>query len=656
MCEEEWKYQMPEVSVSGGFLAQRALPQPLPAWPAPEPLPQLEVEEQVDVTSMLVPPKVQVDPDDTPERTTPVLQPPNTRRKPAVPLPPKRLVIRSRNENDGVDADQADVDGADVTGAHHWAAIHREAFAPPAPASQLERQKRMEHLLRRRKHGRERIMPEDFYRENLQRQQATSLPPRRRDAREQGEEEAPRSARGLRSGSPSLPPIDQAEVREERCCNFAKHPLLCCQGTSQAQKAPRHVVRLERRPGMERLGFGNVVAGPRDAPVSVNGVSQDVPRMREELRSQASYFPVGGPQNMELVIGWNGVYQPPSQEAGQTPGPSFPQMAGLISAAEMMMKAGNLRGGHPVGASPARMAVHWLLKRLRQALQNGQPFVVSDFLFEPVAEALLGQMQQLSDRQDDQDESGYPFQRLTEGPLADPPDDWDPLEAMPCKRVVDDFQAKRAQRFAFTGHILVGRKGDKHNAWYSAFQKAMQHPAVLHFWQQLSGIPSWVTGYDPSWSWLREGDFYGLHADDAQVRYLAVTIHLVSSWSPEQGGELLWCGPEGDDFTLQVPDRPHFHRSFNVSRNGTSLVPGYNVAVLFPVYRNSYHAVAPVKPGPGRRFTLQGWYVDPCQFSKAKSSCMPKATKDFKAWSEEMAERSAQHLARMSRKKMHSEL
>eukprot|EP00913_Durusdinium_trenchii_P011935 g11210.t1 len=215
---------------------------------------------------------------------------------------------------------------------------------------------------------------------------------------------------------------------------------------------------------------------------------------------------------MELVIGWNGVYQPPSQEAGQTPGPSFPQMAGLISAAEMMMKAGNLR-----------------------ALQNGQPFVVSDFLFEPVAEALLGQMQQLSDRQDDQDES----------PLADPPDDWDPLEAMPCKRVVDDFQAKRAQRFAFTGHILVGRKGDKHNAWYSAFQKAMQHPAVLHFWQQLSGIPSWVTGYDPSWSWHLGvvGDFYGLHADDAQVRYLAVTIHLVSSWSPEQGGELLWSGP-----------------------------------------------------------------------------------------------------------------
>ena len=61
------------------------------------------------------------------------------------------------------------------------------------------------------------------------------------------------------------------------------------------------------------------------------------------------------------------------------------------------------------------------------------------------------------------------------------------------------------------------RKGDKHNAWHSAFQKAMQHPAVLHFWQQLTGMPSWVTAYDPSWSWLRPGDYYGLHADDAQV-------------------------------------------------------------------------------------------------------------------------------------------
>lgn len=66
----------------------------------------------------------------------------------------------------------------------------------------------------------------------------------------------------------------------------------------------------------------------------------------------------GAPENM---FGFRSHPSGPVQ-AGQTPGPSFPQMAGLISAAEMMMKAGNLRGGHPVGASPARMAVHWPLK------------------------------------------------------------------------------------------------------------------------------------------------------------------------------------------------------------------------------------------------------------------------------------------------------
>lgn len=38
---------------------------------------------------------------------------------------------------------------------------------------------------------------------------------------------------------------------------------------------------------------------------------------------------------MELVIGWNGQHQRPSQSEV----PSFPQMAGLISAAEMMLKA-----------------------------------------------------------------------------------------------------------------------------------------------------------------------------------------------------------------------------------------------------------------------------------------------------------------------------
>lgn len=56
----------------------------------------------------------------------------------------------------------------------------------------------------------------------------------------------------------------------------------------------------------------------------------------EELEKDPEFAPAGTqPQNMELVIGWNGQQQRPSQSEV----PSFPQMAGLISAAEMMLKA-----------------------------------------------------------------------------------------------------------------------------------------------------------------------------------------------------------------------------------------------------------------------------------------------------------------------------
>ncbi|CAE7493950.1 RBBP6 [Symbiodinium pilosum] len=270
------------------------------------------------------------------------------------------------------------------------------------------------------------------------------------------------------------------------------------------------------------------------------------------------------------------------------------------------------------------------LRKLRKAIRTGKPFVIKDFLFAPVAEALLQQLQQLSDRQDDDDETGYPFQRLTEGPFRSQPKGWAPLRPNPCTQVVSDFLETRQHRFAFTGHILIGRKGDKHNAWHSAFRQAMEHPAVVQFWQGLAGMPKWVTRYDPSWSWLRPGDFYGLHADDAQARYLAVTIHLASGWSSEHGGELVWCGPEGDgDVTIEAHDRPHFHKSFNVSKGGSALLPSFNVAVVFPVFqrleletnvsfgfrnfpwclhlklaavmnRNSYHAVAPVHAGDGK--------------------------------------------------------
>ncbi|CAE7933394.1 unnamed protein product, partial [Symbiodinium necroappetens] len=145
----------------------------------------------------------------------------------------------------------------------------------------------------------------------------------------------------------------------------------------------KHLVRLERQPGRDRLGFGRSAMFPRERRklqplvltdvlviswirdgaladfnyVSVNGISGDVQRMREALRSQVVEMEVMAPerwryskeldknpefappgteaQNMELVIGWNGG----QQKKDESQVPNFPQMAGLISAAEMMLKA-----------------------------------------------------------------------------------------------------------------------------------------------------------------------------------------------------------------------------------------------------------------------------------------------------------------------------
>jgi len=124
--------------------------------------------------------------------------------------------------------------------------------------------------------------------------------------------------RGVYSSAPPHRDTADAEEKVFRCCHFAGHPVFCCRAEVQRSKGPtRHVVKLERHPGADRLGFGNVAAGPKDAPVlviswvregalaawndaapeglrvppqsaivSVNGVVGDVQAMREQLRAQ----------------------------------------------------------------------------------------------------------------------------------------------------------------------------------------------------------------------------------------------------------------------------------------------------------------------------------------------------------------------------------
>lgn len=297
-----------------------------------------------------------------------------------------------------------------------------------------------------------------------------------------------------------------------------------------------------------------------------------------------------------------------------------------------------------------------VLKSIRRALRRGRPVVISDFLEESVAEALAQQMEHLADKQDDNERLGdghggyrggskglaaglgYPFQRWTEGSL-NVPLGWRPADDDRCTRIVDDFLDERDRRLGFISHVLVGRQQDSHTGWYRGFQYAMEQPASRRFWKGLVDLPSHANHYDQSWSWLRPGDFYGLHSDDAQLRYLAVTLHLTRGWqSAESGGEYIWCGPEdAQDFHLESPDRPHFYKSFNVSRNGTTLTPGFNVAVVFPIHQNSYHAVGPIHArAQGRRFTLQGWYIDPCQHQPPGHACAEGAMTSFQKWSEQL--------------------
>lgn len=340
---DEWSYEAPQVELSSGALVQRTAVATASPWPPLEPLPQLEANEELDVTTQLVPPQIRVAPEDAPERPQTLAQRISGRKPPAVPPLPKRLVLRSdppaSPATETPTPDNDDVRPVRNAAVPRPTELDAQPPSPLAPPSQLQRRARMEQLLRRRKHGRERIVPEaEFYREAVRsgRQHSASVPPGPRaahaahvegDAEGPGEwnrQSGPCSARGTRS--PELPPIQQ----ELRCCNFVGHPVFCCRGAaaSDHQAAHRHLVRLQRdAPDMQRLGFGNVVAGPPHAPVliiswiragalatwnaqapegmavpvqsaivSVNGVSGNVQKMREELRAQEVELEILAPE------------------------------------------------------------------------------------------------------------------------------------------------------------------------------------------------------------------------------------------------------------------------------------------------------------------------------------------------------------------------
>jgi len=335
--QQDWAAQAPKVVTSCGTIAsERRFKEPGP-WPERDPAVVPEVDEEAfpDITATLAPPaRVAIVKDEGPVRSQALSEvrevkpDAEARRRPPVPLPPKRLHVRS----------QKDKEETETTAPEHED-LPLEAPTPrrpgPAPgpmpevampASQCERHARIEALMRRRRYGRERIMEDPhFYREGPREQTNSLPPPRVRRARmahsddpvEKPEPQVPPlSARGERS--PSLPPLPPISARDGRP-GPGKVPA--------GAVASKHLVRLERQPGRDRLGFGNVAAGTPQSPVlviswirdgaladfnyaapeglavpvnsaivSVNGISGDVQRMREALRSQVVEMEVMAPE------------------------------------------------------------------------------------------------------------------------------------------------------------------------------------------------------------------------------------------------------------------------------------------------------------------------------------------------------------------------
>lgn len=275
------------------------------------------------------------------------------------------------------------------------------------------------------------------------------------------------------------------------------------------------------------------------------------------------------------------------------------------------------------------------LRKARKALKRGKAVAIHGFLDPSIAQLLAEHMHDLARRQNDEDQGGYPFKQFKEGAIYEPPR-WQTVQhTQLCSKALADFESLRSRSFAYSGGLAWGRAGDNHASLQQAFQAAMQTPWVLQMWQNLTGMPSSAANFDMAWSWLREGDFYGLHPDHLPHRYLSVTIHLTSDWPSDGGGEFLWCGPSAkDDIVATIPMDASNDFEFRISSNGSYLHPSFNTAVVFPVSQASYHAIAPVRASRSKRFTIQGWYSDlSCELHPQSASCQA-ASNTFDAFAE----------------------
>jgi len=260
--------------------------------------------------------------------------------------------------------------------------------------------------------------------------------------------------------------------------------------------------------------------------------------------------------------------------------------------------------------NPAWACDDQLRKKIRDQLQEGVPVIIKDFLVPAVAKQLrdtiVQDLLESANEASSRLKPGGHFTKLDHLPKPL----WDAYrnlaEEGSCYKV-------RAEEHALNGFQWRSHTQRWNNhSLYSWIQHRALQQSVRNVMKDISGAPVDLHGgnfFDCDVNYFAPGDYYATHTDNAEGRYLAVTLQMSLEWKPEWGGHFTWCGPTRQAFTVEQ---------------------GFNRAVLFPVHSSSVHFVEPVwldsigkESGPppltlngASRVTLQGWYSDPCAITQ----------------------------------------
>jgi len=278
-----------------------------------------------------------------------------------------------------------------------------------------------------------------------------------------------------------------------------------------------------------------------------------------------------------------------------------------------LAKASNLRRSCVDGSerdeewlNPAWACDDELRQKIRDQLTHGVPVIVKDFLVPAVArqlrDTIVQSLLENADEASSQLQPGGRFTKLEDLPIALKDAYRNLAKKNSCEKVREEEYVLHG--FQWRSHT---QRWNNHSLYTWVQSRALQQ-SVRNVMADISGAPVNLHGgnfFDCGINYFAPGDYYATHNDNAEGRYLSVTLQMSLEWKPEWGGHFTWCGPTRQAFTVEQ---------------------GFNRAVLFPVHSESTHFVEPVwfdtgdtSTGPppltlagASRVTLQGWYSDPC--------------------------------------------